>query len=168
MSSWSSSFVHSPLRLLTIDVPECTDVLEVLADEIGVEAVCCPTLDDAFEQLARFKPHIVVVNPRVSELGEIGMLRAMHVLAPHCDVVLAVPEWDSEVEVEAVKAGALACLTMPIDWLRVRDILLNAAKRHQRVERTDLHVPLYEWTVAADAQDDGSFWSPPGYLTRCA
>jgi DNA-binding NtrC family response regulator len=163
------SFGRSALRLITIGVPDCSDVLAVLADEMGVESVCCPSLNSSYEHLARFKPHIALVNPELSELGEIGVVRAMHLLAPHCDVVLAVHEWDQEVEVEAVKAGALACLRMPIDWLRLREILLHAVKRHEWHERPDAAAFSHEWGLPPEEPPaDESFWNPPGYLTRHA
>src|SRR5262249_18124821 len=99
------------LRLLVVDrSPALSREFEPLAKEFDVEVVLCASLADGFAELARFQPHVAVVDPDLGDIGTVGAVRGIRALAPICDVVLTSVDPTSEIGVEALKAGAMACI----------------------------------------------------------
>src|SRR5438105_3028500 len=100
------------LRLLVVDrSPSLFHALQPLASEFEFEMVLCASLADGFAELTRFQPHVAVIDPDLGELGSVGAVRGIRALAPICEVVLTGVDPTSDRGLEAVKAGALECVT---------------------------------------------------------
>ena len=124
------------LRLLVVDrAAAFPDALEELAFELRCGMVVCRTMTDAFAELVQFKPHVVIVDPDVCELGAIGLVRAIGLAAPGCEVILTAVDGTSGVGLEAVKAGALECMTKRESLPRLREVLSRIAGNISRLER---------------------------------
>ena len=116
------------LRLLVVDrSPALFHALQPLAREFEFEMVVCPSLADAFAEMTRFQPNVAVIDPDLGDLGGIGAVRGIRAVAPICEVVLTSIDPTSELGLEAVKAGALECVTKGAIVNRLRTVLLHAS-----------------------------------------
>src|SRR5438128_57448 len=141
----TSATVQGGLRLLVVDAaPALPDALEEMAVALGYELVQCHTMAHGFTELARFQPHVAIVDPETCELGGIGVVRAIRLLAPDCEVILTEVDSTSDFGLEAVRAGALECMTKRASLLRLKEILLRAATRMSKTQ----HIVPHAFDVA--------------------
>ena len=72
----------------------------------------------------------MLVDLQMPEVSGIDVLRAIRAAEPECQVILMTGNPTVETAIEAVKAGALDYLTKPLDFERLRELLIDGARGH--------------------------------------
>ena len=78
---------------------------------------------------------MVLVDLQMPELSGIDVLKAVRAADPECQVILMTGNATVETAIEAVKAGALDYLAKPLDFDRLRKLLVDVRDGIHRRER---------------------------------
>jgi two-component system response regulator HydG len=81
------------------------------------------------------RPDAALVDLRMSGLTGLDVLRAIRTADPDCPVILMTGNSTVDTAIEAVKAGALDYLGKPLDFDRLRELLVTVRERIKRRER---------------------------------
>ena len=123
-------------RLLVIDDdPSVAAVIERFAHQLGFEVTFRQSAPDALALLTTLKPNVVIDDLRMPTLGGIEVLHAVHQLDPDCQVILMTGNATVDTAMLAVKAGALDYLSKPLDFDRLRELLISVREQIIRRER---------------------------------
>ena len=126
------------LRLLTIDNdPNSLASMRDAFENQPVEVLVTGDESEGLDLVKQKRPHVVLLNTLVPEIGGMAMLDKILKIDPGLDVILITESQSTEDAVEAIKRGACDYLTQPISVARLRDrvrqLLLNARLRqHSR------------------------------------
>ena len=124
------------LQLLVVDRSAAlADTLRSLAVDLDIDMVQCASMSDAFAKVARLQPHVAVIDADLCDLGGVGVVRAVRVLAPACEVILTSVDPTSDAGLEAIRAGALECMTKAASITRLRTLLVRSCTGMQRTEQ---------------------------------
>jgi DNA-binding NtrC family response regulator len=123
-------------RLLIVDDdPTIPAVVERFARKLGFVVTYHRSGPDALEALATLKPDVALVDLQMPELSGIDVLKAVRAAEPQCQVILMTGNATVETAIEAVKAGALDYLAKPLDFDRLRALLVEVRDSIQRREQ---------------------------------
>jgi DNA-binding response OmpR family regulator len=123
------------LRMLVVDrSADLVMALRTLSAKLGVEMVCCDSMSDGFAELLRSRPHIAIIDATMCDLGGIGLARGARALSPECEVILTSVDPASDIGLEAIRAGALECVTPQETLIRVR---VHLSRLRARMEQRD-------------------------------
>ena len=123
-------------RLLIVDDdPGIPAVVERFARKLGFDVTYHASGPDALAALAALKPDVVLVDLQMPELSGIDVLKAVRAAEPECQVILMTGNATVETAIEAVKAGALDYLAKPLDFDRLRALLVEVRDSIQRREQ---------------------------------
>ena len=135
MSCTASVTGHAPRLLVIDDEPAVAAVVGRFAEQLGFDVTFRDDALDALAALSDLKPNVVIVDLRMPTLGGIEVLRAVHNADPDCQVILMTGHSTVDTAMEAVKAGALDYLGKPIDFDRLRELLISVREQIARRER---------------------------------
>jgi DNA-binding NtrC family response regulator len=124
-----------PRLMVVDDEPGILAMIERFSDQLGFEVVRQSNGSDAIASLATIKPHVVLVDLRMPDVGGMDVLRAVRAADSECEVVLMTAHASIDSAVEAVKLGALDYLTKPFDLDRLRAVLNTVIQNIGRRER---------------------------------
>jgi DNA-binding NtrC family response regulator len=123
-------------RLLIVDDdPRIPVVVERFARKLGFAVTYHGSGPDALAALSNLKPYVALVDLQMPELSGIDVLKAVRAAEPECQVILMTGNATVETAIEAVKAGALDYLTKPLDFDRLRALLIEVRDSIQRREQ---------------------------------
>ena len=127
---------ETPSRLLIVDDdPVIPVIVERFARKLGFAVTSHGSGPDALAALSNLKPDVALVDLRMPELSGIDVLKAVRAAEPECQVILMTGNATVETAIEAVKAGALDYLTKPLDFDRLRTLLVEVRDGIQRREQ---------------------------------
>ena len=127
---------ETPSRLLIVDDdPVIPVIVERFARKLGFAVTSHGSGPDALAALSNLKPDVALVDLRMPELSGIDVLKAVRAAEPECQVILMTGNATVETAIEAVKAGALDYLTKPLDFERLRTLLVEVRDSIQRREQ---------------------------------
>ena len=127
---------ETPSRLLIVDDdPVIPVIVERFARKLGFAVTSHGSGPDALAALSNLKPDVALVDLRMPELSGIDVLKAVRAAEPACQVILMTGNATVETAIEAVKAGALDYLTKPLDFERLRTLLVEVRDSIQRREQ---------------------------------
>ena len=127
---------ETPSRLLIVDDdPVIPVIVERFARKLGFAVTAHGSGPDALAALSNLKPDVALVDLRMPELSGIDVLKAVRAAEPACQVILMTGNATVETAIEAVKAGALDYLTKPLDFERLRTLLVEVRDSIQRREQ---------------------------------
>ena len=125
-----------PSRLLIVDDdPDIPAVVERFARKLGFAVTYHASGPDALAALSVLKPDVALVDLQMPELSGIDVLKAVRAAEPECQVILMTGNATVETAIEAVKAGALDYLTKPLDFERLRALLVEVRDSIHRREQ---------------------------------
>jgi len=116
---------HLPRLLVVDDEPSVLEIMGRVAGEAGFEVVTCHSGREAFEHLRHHHADLAAVDLRMPDIGGMEVLRAIREADPDCQVILMSGDAKMENAVEAVKLGAIDCLSKPFDFARLNRILFD-------------------------------------------
>src|SRR5262249_2979937 len=104
-----------------------------LADH-GYDPAVADSGERGLEVMQETEPDLVVLDYRLPKMDGLEVLREIRQLAPHAAVVMLTAHGTVTTAVEAMRGGAFASLTEPID-LEELELVLGRAWSHARLER---------------------------------
>ncbi len=126
---------HASRLLVVDDDPAVLAIVERFASELGFQVVSRSGGREALACLDAVKPDAALVDLQMPEIGGIDVLRAIRSAHPDCQVILMTGNATVETAIEAVKAGALDYLSKPLDFARLRELLLGVRDSLHRREQ---------------------------------
>ncbi len=121
-----------PTLLVVDDDRRVVDTVERLAFEMGFDVVSVADVTAALELLPVRRPHGVIVEASGVDCARV--LREFKEVDPQIQVILVTDAGTIGSAVQAIKAGALDYISMPIDVERFRDLLVTVRKSVERRE----------------------------------
>ena len=123
-----------PTLLAIDDEPGILALVERFARTLKFNVVCHNGANGVLAQIDDLRPDVVLVDLQMPEINGLEVLRAIRGVDPECAVVLMTAHASVDSAIEAVKLGALDYLTKPLDFDRLRDLLLTVLKGIERRE----------------------------------
>ena len=124
-----------PRLLVVDDDASVLSLIERHGVQWGFDVVVQSDAREALHQVQAIKPHVVLVDLRMPEIGGLDILRMIRERHATCQVVLMTGEGSINTAIEAVKLGALDYLTKPFDFQRLREVLTTVRMDLERRER---------------------------------
>jgi DNA-binding NtrC family response regulator len=122
-------------RLLIVDDdPDIPALVKRFAHKLGFQVTYHSSGPAALAALPDLKPDVALVDLQMPELSGIDVLKAMRTAEPDCQVILMTGNATVETAIQAVKAGALDYLTKPLDFDRLRKLLVDVQDSIRRRE----------------------------------
>jgi two-component system response regulator HydG len=125
----------TPRLLVVDDEPSVLKLVERFARLQGFEVVVRDSGQEALACFNDVKPDAALVDLRMSGLTGIDVLRAIRAIDPECEVILMTGDATVDTAIDAVKAGALDYLGKPLDFDRLRELLVTVREKIGRRER---------------------------------
>ena len=122
---------QNPVLLLVDDDPLLRQVVGRFGAEAGYDVVSCAGGTQALDQLQR-RPAFALVDLRMPDVDGLEVLRAVRERVPSCEMVLMSGEATIDEAVEAVRLGAIDYLRKPLDFDRLRRLLVNVREEAAR------------------------------------
>jgi DNA-binding NtrC family response regulator len=145
-------------RLLIVDDdPDIPAVVKRFALKLGFQVTYHGSGPAALAALAGLKPDVALVDLQMPELSGIDVLKAMRSAEPDCQVILMTGNATVETAIEAVKAGALDYLTKPLDFDRLRKLLVDV---REGIHRRELMMEV-DAEVARQSEFEGMIGRSP-------
>jgi len=118
----AASATDLALRLLVIDddLPTLAFMRKVFEKE-PVEIFVAGDTSEGLDLLRKKRPHVVMLDLLMPEIGGMEMLEKILEIDPGVDVILISGNYSTEAAVEAIKKGACDYLTKPISVVRLRE-----------------------------------------------
>ena len=126
---------NSSRLLIVDDDPDIAAVVERFARKLGFTVTSRDSGRAALAVLSTLKPDVVLVDLQMPELSGIDVLKAVRAAQPECQVILMTGNSTVETAIEAVKAGALDYLAKPLDFDRLRKLLVDVRDGIHRREQ---------------------------------
>jgi DNA-binding NtrC family response regulator len=123
-----------PTLLAIDDEPGMLALVERFARGLRFNVVCHSGGRGALAHLSQLHPDVVLVDLQMPEVNGLDVLKAIREIDPACAVVLMTGHASVDSAIEAVRLGALDYLTKPLDFDRLRDLLLTVEKGIERRE----------------------------------
>ena len=123
-------------RLLAVDdEPAMVLLLRRFGEELGFQVQVRNGGVEALALLTEFRPHVVVVDLQMPDVGGLDVLRAVREHDPECKVILITANPTVETAIEAIKLGALDYVGKPLTFERMRELLTTVKEGLRRRER---------------------------------
>lgn len=126
----------APVLFVIDDEPGMLTLIERAVASTGYRIVLHHNPNEALSVLAHERADAALVDLRMPELGGLDVLRAIRQVQPECGVILMTGHASVDTAIEAVKLGALDYLTKPVDFTRLRQLLIDA--REDALRRAEL------------------------------
>jgi two-component system response regulator PilR (NtrC family) len=117
-----------PKLLVVDDDPQILDLIERFGENAGFDVESCPGGREALDRLAHQRVDVAVIDLRMPDVGGLEVLRAIREIDPDCQTILMSGGATIDNAVEAVKLGAVDCLTKPFDFNRLKSLLADVKK----------------------------------------
>jgi DNA-binding NtrC family response regulator len=145
-------------RLLIVDDdPDIPAVVKRFAHKLGFQVTYHSSGPAALASLPELKPDVALVDLQMPELSGIDVLKAIRAADPECQVILMTGNATVETAIEAVKSGALDYLTKPLDFDRLRKLLVDV---QQSIHRRELMMAV-DAEVAKHSEFEGMIGRSP-------
>ena len=120
-------------RLLVVDDElSIGKLIKRFARPLGFEVECRTSGQEALACIADVRPDVALIDLGLAGSSGIDVLRAIRAAHPVCQVILMTGRTTVETTVEAISAGALDCLSKPLDFGRLLELLVVVRERIPR------------------------------------
>ena len=117
-----------PVVLVIDDESMMIDVVERFARKEGFDVIGRRGGYAVVAELPRLTADVAIVDLSMPEVNGLEMLRAIHEVNPSCQVILMTGQATVDSAIEAVKIGALDYLQKPLEFNRLRELLLSVRR----------------------------------------
>ena len=125
--------VESRPVLLVVDSELPTlRVIARLASKAGFEVVTCTSASEAVRGLTRQPADLAMIDLAMPGVNGLELLRQIRIAVPACDVILMMPHAGLDGAVEPVPQGARECMAKPLDFERLRQLLIEVGDELKR------------------------------------
>ncbi len=105
-----------PRVLIVDDEPQIGEFLGEFLIEKGYEVFYAESGEEALRFVKRVRPHMTLLDVRMSGMGGIETLRQMIEIDPKLGVIMVTAIHEEEIGREALRLGAVDFITKPIDF----------------------------------------------------
>jgi DNA-binding response OmpR family regulator len=105
-----------PRVLIVDDEPQIGEFLSEFLSEKGYEVFYAESGEEGLTYIKRVRPHLVLLDVRMSGMGGLETLRIAKEIDPRIGVIMVTSLHEEEVGREALKLGAVDYITKPIDF----------------------------------------------------
>ncbi len=105
-----------PRVLIVDDEPQIGEFLGEFLIEKGYEVFYAENGEEALRFVKRVRPHMILLDVRMSGMGGMEVLRQMKQIDPKLGVIMVTALHEEEIGREALKLGAVDFITKPIDF----------------------------------------------------
>ncbi len=125
----------APRLLIVDDEPSIHQIVGRFAEDAGFDVVPCSGGPEAMAYLQNHHVDLAAVDLRMPGPDGLQVLRAIRQADPDCQVLLMSGVATIDIAVEAIKLGAVDCLSKPFDFSRLTRILSDVRESvHHRRE----------------------------------
>ena len=124
-----------PSLLVIDDEPGILALVERFARGLKFNVACHNGAAGVLDRIDELRPDIVLVDLQMPEINGLEVLRAIRDIDRECAVVLMTAHASVDTAIEAVKLGALDYLTKPLDFERLKDLLVTVQQGIERREK---------------------------------
>jgi two-component system, NtrC family, response regulator HydG len=121
-----------PILLIIDDDPGIVALIERFAAPLEFTVLTYTSASAALSSLSDIKPDIALVDIQMPDVNGLEMLRQIRATLPGCQVSLMTAHASVDTAIEAVKLGALDYLVKPLDFDRLRELLITVRKSVER------------------------------------
>ncbi|MGE5813942.1 MAG: response regulator, partial [Acidobacteriota bacterium] len=121
-----------PVLLVVDDDAQVLELIRRFATGEGFETLAC---QGGVEALARIRDQhvdLALVDLRMPDVGGLDVISRVREADPHCHIILMSGHATIDTAVEAVKRGAIDCLSKPLDFARLRQAFAAAREEAER------------------------------------
>jgi two-component system response regulator HydG len=126
--------LSQPILLVVDDDPGIVALVERFAQPLAFTVLKYTSARAALSSLPDIKPDIALVDLQMPDVNGLDVLRQIRATLPACQVSLMTGNASVDTAIEAVKLGALDYLTKPLDFDRLRELLITVRKSVERRE----------------------------------
>ena len=123
-----------PVLLVIDDEPGMLALIDRFATQLGFTVVRRSSGQEALAVQAKVRPDAALVDLRMPDVGGLEILRQIRLADPQCQVILFTGLATVESAIEAMKEGALDYLSKPVDFDRLRELLITVRRSVERRE----------------------------------
>lgn len=105
-----------PRVLIVDDERQIGEFLSEFLVEKGYEVFYADSGEEGIRYVKRVRPHLTLLDVRMSGMGGLEALRLMKEIDPRLGVIMVTALHEEEVGREALKLGAVDFITKPIDF----------------------------------------------------
>jgi DNA-binding NtrC family response regulator len=125
-------------RILVVDdTPLVCDQLRQLLELEGYEVQTAPGGRDALEMLHAQTFHLLITDLRMDDMGGVELLRAVRAERLPFGVVLLTGHGDTQIALDAMKAGADDFITKPCEPERLRIVVKRILERRRLIDEVE-------------------------------
>jgi two-component system response regulator HydG len=103
-----------------------------LAAKVGFEVVTCTSGSEALRGLMRQPADLALVGLSMPDVNGLDLRRQIRNVAPGCEVILMTADAGVDRAVEGIQTGARDDMTKPIDFERLRQLLIEIRDERER------------------------------------
>jgi signal transduction histidine kinase len=146
-------------RILVVDdEPSARRGLELLLRDEGFTVACASNGADALEEVARFRPDVVITDLRMPVLNGLDLCARLHERCPELPIIITTAYGEMQSVVLGLRAGASDYLTKPLEFdavlLSVRRAIEKRAAHTEREHLRRHAEALYEEAMSAVQRRD--------------
>ena len=109
-------FDNIPIRILVVDdEPQIGEFIRDFLNEKGYQAFYVDNGEDALRFVKRARPHIALLDIRMSGMDGLELLRQIHRIDPKLGAIMVTALNEEEIGKRALKLGAVDYIVKPID-----------------------------------------------------
>jgi two-component system response regulator HydG len=127
--------MQKPTRPVLLVVDDDAQVLELIrrfATSEGFETLACQGGAEALARIRDQHVDLALVDLRMPDVGGLDVISRVRDADPHCHIILMSGHATIDTAVEAVKRGAIDCLSKPLDFARLRQAFTAAREEAER------------------------------------
>ena len=121
-----------PVLLVVDDDRQVLEVIGRFAAGEGFEVLACHGGAEALTRIRERRVDLALVDLRMPDVGGLDVISRVREIDPHCHIILVSGHATIDTAVEAVKRGAIDCLSKPLDFSRLRQAFAAAREEAER------------------------------------
>jgi two-component system response regulator HydG len=118
--------------LVVDDDAQVLELIRRFATSEGFETVACQGGNEALARIREHRVDLALVDLRMPDVGGLDVISRVREADPHCHIILMSGHATIDTAVEAVKRGAIDCLSKPLDFGRLRQAFTAAREEAER------------------------------------
>jgi two-component system response regulator HydG len=123
---------HRPVLLVVDDDPHVLALMTRFGGGEGFDVIVAHGGAQAMEHVRSRRVDLALVDLRMPDVGGLDVISRIRELDPHCHIILMSGHATIDTAVDAVKRGAIDCLSKPLDFDRLREAFAAAREEAER------------------------------------
>lgn len=143
-----NNFQNKKIIIIDDEIEICNCLSDIL-NESGFETRCFTSPRKALDNLAKFKPDIVLTDYKMPELNGFDVLESCTNYDPDLPVIFISAFLDKKAICEALSYGIFGVIDKPFSSTQIISICFNAAHKHQTIKLLNNTISLIYYQLAS-------------------